>query len=152
MATPRKAISEMRTRMLTLCLTLALTVAVSGCDRTDANRSVISGEVTLDGTPVGQGAILFIPMDGTKGAATGGQIENGHYRIAGKQGAAIGWNRVEIRAMRKTGKMVPKGLGATGEMVEEQAEAAPPKYNSASTLKTEVKVGDNTASFELTTR
>ena len=132
-------------------LLLAALATCTGCGEADANRNAVSGNVTLDGNPVEQGSILFIPTDGTEGAATGGPIENGHYRIDKAQGAATGWNRVEIRATRKTGRMIPKGLGATGETMEERVEAAPARYNAASTLKTEIKPDNNTAEFQLTT-
>lgn len=121
----------------------------SGCDHKDANRGAIGGEVTLDGTPIVQGSILFVPIEGTQGAVTGGPIENGRYQLVGNVGPAIGWNRVEIHAPRKTGKMIPKGLGGTGEMVDEQVDAVAPSFNAASMLKVEVKPGDNTANFEV---
>ena len=82
-----------------------------------------------------------------KGTVAGGEIVKGRYQLSGKAGPAVGWNRVEIRAMRKTGKMVPMPFPARGKMVEEQVEAIPPRFNSASTLKVEVKPGDNTADF-----
>lgn len=137
---------------LPVCLLLAILAACSGCSNKDANRNAVDGEVTLDGKPVEQGSILFIPVDGTEGAATGGPIQAGHYRISKTQGAATGWNRVEIHAVRKTGKMIPKGFGTTGEMIDEQVDIAPPRYNSASILKTEVTPDKNTANFDLTTQ
>jgi hypothetical protein len=138
----------MKTRML--CLLLIPMAAMLGCVGKDPNRSAIGGNVTLDGKPVERGSIVFVATDGTKGAATGGQIEGGRYQIAGKDGAAVGWNRVEVRAVRKTGRMIPKGLGGTGKMIEEQAEGVAARFNARSTLKLDVKPGDNTANFEVT--
>ena len=84
---------------------------------------------------------------------SGGQIENGRYQIAGENGPAIGWNRVEIRAVRKTGKMVQKPLSPLGEMIEETVDVAiPARFNSASILKVEVKSGDNRADFDVSAR
>jgi hypothetical protein len=48
--------------------------------------------------------------------------------------------------------MIPKGLGGTGEMIEEQAEAVPAKFNAASTLTIEIKPGDNIGNFEVTSQ
>ena len=45
--------------------------------------------------------------------------------------------------------MIPKPFPSRGKMTEEQVEAVPPRFNSASTLKFEVKPGDNTADFEV---
>jgi hypothetical protein len=132
------------------CLVL-LTLAV-GCGKKGTNQGAISGTVKLDGKPVELGSILFTPIEGAKGSVTGGQIENGQYQLSGAAGVAVGWNRVEIRAMRKTGRMVPKPFAQHGEMVEELTEAVPPRFNSESTLKAEVKAGDNTANFDVSSR
>ena len=75
----RKATSNMRTRTPTLGLLFAIVAIVSGCGGKDANRCTIGGDVMLDGNFVEAGSILLIPVDGAKGAATGGQIENGRY-------------------------------------------------------------------------
>ncbi len=138
----------MKTPMFYLLL-VSLT-AIFGCGGTDPNRSAIGGNVTLDGKPVERGSVVFIPVDGTTGAAASGPIEGGRYQIASKDGAAVGWNRVEVRAVRKTGRMIPKGLGGTGKMIEEQVEGAAARFNANSTLKINIKPGDNMADFEVT--
>ena len=132
------------------CLLPGLIIMVVGCSADATNRGAISGHVTLDGKPVEQGSILFLPIDGTVGVVTGGEIKDGQYELPAAKGPAIGRNRVEIHAMRKTGKMVPKGLGGTGGLVEEQAEAVAPRFNAQSTLTVDVKVGENIADFEVT--
>ncbi len=129
------------------CLLLAV-----GCSQRDTNRSSITGEVKLDGKPLERGSILFTPVDGTKGSVAGGPIENGRYRLSSDKGPALGKNRVEIRAIRKTGKMIQKPLAPNGQMIEESVEAIPPRYNSASTLKTEVKAGENTTNFDVASK
>lgn len=133
--------------MIVFCLTLLLLGA--GCGQRGANRAAVHGDVTLDGRPLERGSILFVPADGAKGAVAGGPIEGGRYQISPSNGVALGWNRVEIRAVRKTGKMIPKPMARrdSHEMVEEYAEAVPPRFNSASTLKSEIKSGDNVADF-----
>ena len=136
----------------TIGFLLVSLLLASGCGQNDANRGAISGEVTLDGTPIVQGSILFVPIEGAVGAVTGGPIENGRYQLSGNIGPAVGWNRIEVHAPRKTGKLIPKGLGGTGEMVDEQVEAVAPSFNSASTLKIEIQPGDNTANFEVTAK
>ena len=138
--------------MIVFCLTLLLLGA--GCGQRGANRAAVHGEVTLDGRPLEQGSILFVPADGAKGAVAGGPIEEGRYQISQSNGVALGWTRVEIRAVRKTGKMVPKPMARldSHEMVEEYAEAIPPRFNSASTLKIEVRPADNVADFKLASK
>jgi hypothetical protein len=123
-----------------------------GCGRNQENRGAISGEVRLDGMPLQQGSILFTPIDGTKGVVTGGPIENGRYQISGASGPVLGKNRVEIRALRKSGKMVQKALAPQGDMVEGFEEAIAPRFNSKSTLEVEVARGANIRNFEITSR
>jgi hypothetical protein len=121
----------------------------AGCGKDAGNRGALSGKVTLDGQPLEQGSILLMPIEGAKGPATGGQIERGRYSLSDKAGPAVGRNRVEIRAVRKSGKMVQKPMAPQGEMVEGVEEAVAPRFNSESTLKVEIKPGNNTADFEV---
>ena len=121
-----------------------------GCTKpTGPNQGNVSGTVKLDGKPVEQGNILFTPAEGVKGTVTGGEIKDGQYKLADKKAAALGQNRVEIRALRKSGKMVPKPMAPQGEMVEELVEAVAPRFNNDSKLKFEIKPGDNTANFDV---
>ena len=136
----------------TLGLLLVVLTIVPGCGKKGTNQGAISGVVKLDGQLLEQGSILFAPIEGAVGVVTGGPIEKGRYQVSGASCAAVGCNRVEIRAVRKTGKMVPMPFGRPGEMVEGQAEAIPAKFNSESILKVDVKPGDNTADFEVTSR
>jgi hypothetical protein len=128
---------------------LALMLLLAGCGREGAKKGAVSGAVTLDGKPLDNGSILFVPAQGTHGTAAGGAIENGRYQFDEAHGPAIGWNLVEIRAPRKTGKMVQKPFAPPGQMIPEQAEVISSKYNSDTTLKVEIKPGDNTADFKV---
>jgi hypothetical protein len=56
---------------------LALAALVPGCG---SNAGSVSGEVTYDGQPVGDGMISFLPADG-KGPAAGGTIAGGQYTV-----------------------------------------------------------------------
>jgi hypothetical protein len=123
---------------------------LAGCDGGGKERGALSGKVNLDGKPLANGSILLTPIQGTHGTATGCPIENGRYELSAAVGPAIGWNRVEIRAVRNTGKMIPKPFAPPGQMIPEQVEAVAPKFNSQSTLKVEVKPGENAADFEVT--
>jgi len=121
----------------------ALLAATVGCGGSD--RAAVSGQVTLGGKPVEDGAISFIPAGGA-GAPAWGKIEAGRYSIPARQGPAIGVNRVEIRWTRKTGKKMslPGGM-----IIDEQEEAVPARYNVQSELQAEIKRGKNTHDFPL---
>ena len=133
-------------------LGLCLALLVAGCGKGDANRGAIHGQVKLNGRPLERGSILLASLDGVQRIVTGAEIVDGEYRLTRANGPGVGWNRVEIRALRKTGKMVPKPYAPHGTMVEESVEAIPAQFNSASTLKVEVKAGDNSANFEVDSR
>jgi hypothetical protein len=128
---------------------LALLSTALGCGKGTSNHGDVSGEVTLDGQPLAIGAIIFTPIEGAKGTVTGGDIKNGRYELTGPAGPAIGWNRVQIRGMKKTGKMVQKPYSPKGEMTEEMVSIVPLQYNSDSKLKFEIKPGKNTANFPI---
>lgn len=126
-------------------LALISIVALTGCSG-DKHRAV-SGEVSLDGEPVSNGSILFLPTsgDGKKGAA---EITEGKYAIPAEQGLPPGNYRVEIRWSKPTGKQIPSG--DPGMMMDERSEAMPDKYNTASTLTAEIIAGNNRHDFKLT--
>ena len=136
-------------RLVFLPLVLSLQ---SGCGGGGADRGAVNGTVKLDGKLLEEGSILFTPVEGTRGSVSGGKIVNGRYELSTKTGPTVGRNRVEIRAMRKTGKMVPKALGRPGEVVPERVEAIPPRFNSKSELTVEIKPGGNTADFDVSFR
>ena len=136
-------------KWLRLVLLPAVLLFLCGCSGSKADRGAIHGAVTLNGKPLEQGSILFMPMEGTRGTVAGAEIKDGRYQLSATTGPAVGWSRVEIRAMRKTGRMVPKAFGRPGEMVPEKAEAVSPKFNSKTELKVEIKPGDNTADFKV---
>ena len=131
---------------------VALSILASGCGKVDANRAAITGEVALDGQILQQGSIVFTPTDGTKGTTAGGTIANGRYQLTSNAGPSVGWNRVEIRALRKTGKQIPAPFPARNKMTEEQVEAIPSQFNTESKLKVEVQRGENTADFKVTSK
>ncbi|MCY2992356.1 MAG: hypothetical protein NTY19_31400 [Planctomycetota bacterium] len=107
----------------------------------------------LDGQPLEQGSIAFVPTGTTSGPAAGGTISGGTYAVQQNVGPVADTYRVQIRSMRKTGKKIAAGSPLPpGTMVDEEIEALPAKYNNQSTLEKEVKAGKNTIDFELTGR
>jgi hypothetical protein len=103
--------------------------------------------VTLDGAPLSEGTITFFPSGATRGPAAGGAIVDGRYDIPAAEGPVVGTNRIEIRSVQKTGRIVksPVAVETTGppiDMVEELEEVVPPRYNRDSTLEFTIKEGD----------
>src|SRR5438874_7455269 len=105
----------------------------------------VSGKVTLDGSPLDDATITFVPTVGGQRQAAWTMIKGGQYAIAAKDGLGTRQFRVEIRALRtlseKTNQNDPTLVPAK--------EIVPGKYNSKSELVVDIKPGANTADFEL---
>ena len=130
------------------CFVLLTMSAVLGCTGGDDRRGAASGEVTLDGQPVVEGAITFRPAEGNSGPVAGGPIDDGHYRIRQDKGPVIGKNRVEIRVPHKTGRQIPHPANPS-QLMDEWINAAPPEYNEQSTQVVDVKRGKNKFDFHM---
>ncbi len=119
------------------CAVLGLMLA--GCGGKDGLGRV-TGKVTLDGKPLANASIEFVPVDG-KGLTSYGRTDtNGEYYMMATRsakGAAVGKNSVRI---------------TTYEVLDLQTtlpELVPTKYNTATELEREVKSGSNSIDFEL---
>jgi hypothetical protein len=70
----------------------------------------VTGLVQLEGQPLLEGRIKFVPEKGTAGSGGGDVIRKGKYRI--EKGLTVGKYQVEIRADRPIpGKKVPSPIG-----------------------------------------
>ncbi|MFM8633657.1 MAG: hypothetical protein ACKOEX_02420 [Planctomycetia bacterium] len=126
-----------------------LVVFAAGCGRTTGQVS-IGGDVSYDGQPVASGTIIFTPVEGTQGPATGAGIEGGRYRVPAQKGPVVGGRyKVEITALRKTGKTVPNSFDPNGQPLEFSEQFVPDRYNRRSTLVVTVTAGANKADFAL---
>ncbi len=77
----------------------------SGCGNS-GGRLPVSGSVTLDGVPLANGEIIFVPISGTKGPTAAGEILAGKFKIPAAKGPIAGSYRVEITAERATGRKI----------------------------------------------
>ncbi len=132
-----------------LAATLVLLV---GCADSGPDRAEVFGTVLLDGQPVKEGSINFIPIEGTKGPGAGGVISDGHYLISRANGVTVGKNRVELRAFKMTGRKVQDPTGRPGVLTAERVSAFPPEYNDKSTLVRDIHSGPNEVNFDVRTR
>jgi len=114
-------------------------LALGGCGQKGPASYPVFGTVTLDGQPIPEGRISFIP-EGGKAAPDSGPIQNGKFQLRVKADR----HRVEITADRPTGKIDPVMGMAPRECY------IPACYNSQSILTAEVKPdGPNQFTFEL---
>ena len=76
-----------------------------GCGRSDM-RQPITGTVTIDVQPLGDGAVNFRPAAGTVGPSTGGPVHQGKFSVPAENGLVPGTYVVTVLAVKKTGRMV----------------------------------------------
>jgi hypothetical protein len=122
-------------------------LSLSGCG--GATSTALHGAVTLDGAPVTNGSIVFLPVaaDGPKAAAA---IEDGKYTIPAEEGLEPGVYRVEVSWHKPTGRKIPSA--DPGIMMDETKEAIPARFNTDSTLTAELSAGQAQKDFALTTK
>lgn len=135
-------------RRLAIVLPAIILCAALGCS--GDNRSEVSGTVKVNGQPIAEGAINFIPVEGNRGAGAGATITDGKYHIPRSAGVSPGKNRVELRAFKNTGRKVQDPTGKPGTLAEERVLLFPPEYNERSTLVRDVKSGSDTIDFDIT--
>jgi hypothetical protein len=134
-------------RVLRPALLAAALLALAGCSR-ETGRYSLEGSVTLDGQPLKQGTVSFMPEKGTKGPIAGGDVSEGKFLIAAKGGTFAGKFRVEITATRQAAYKVQSRM--TGKMVPAVEQYLPACYNTDSKLQAEVRdSGDNHFTFAL---
>jgi hypothetical protein len=124
---------------------LIFLLAIAGCGESTIT-SEVKGTVSVDGVPVTNGAINFLPADGmTK--TTGGKIKDGKYLVQ----VPIGEMKVAIYAPVFSHK---QKLYDTPDSRERDVfiESLPEKYNRETELQLDVKPGGMEKDFELTTK
>ncbi|HWL10608.1 MAG TPA: hypothetical protein VNQ76_19535 [Planctomicrobium sp.] len=129
-------------------LSAAVVFATWGCSSKSADHpdlGTVTGIVTLDGAPLADAIIEFLPERGRpSGALTD---HEGRYKLAytsDAQGAIVGTHSIRI----STERYAPQPDGSTIPIPEK----LPAKYHQKSTLTEEVKEGSNQFNFELTSK
>ena len=122
---------------------LLLGLACSGGCSAEAGKGTVSGEVTLDGQPLKEGVIRFVPADGQTPTADAA-IVGGRFKAV----VPAGPKRVEVSAPKVIGKR--KMYDAPDSPpVDEVAELLPDRYNVRSELTMTVQSGAQEKRFEL---
>jgi hypothetical protein len=106
----------------------------------------VQGEVTLDGKPLDEGVVRFVPIDGKTPTASA-LIEGGKF----SERVPVGSHRVEISSPKlpkgfTSSKQLKRGTVDEGSALEE---LIPECYNTRSELRAEVKQGPNPVRFDL---
>lgn len=132
-------------------LAVLLLLGLAGCDGPKTVAEV-SGQVTVDGTPLDNGAITFYPVAG--GSVKAAQSAGATIGAEGRYQAEIapGRYRVEITSSRVIGqRKVYEGM-ADSPLEDIREEILPPEYNTKSTLTQDISLETTTADFALTSQ
>jgi hypothetical protein len=120
----------------------------SGCSPDGPEIADVEGKITMDGKPLANAAVMFIPENGRPAVAR--TDDEGRYVLnftEGRVGAIPGKNRVSVTTLRDAGEK------EDGTPVPGSPETVPLKYNAESKLEFDVKPGEkNVANFDLTTK
>lgn len=122
---------------------LSCLLAVAGCS---SGLVDVSGKVMLDGAPLDDATITFVPTVGGQREAGWTTVSGGSYSIPPASRLGSGQFRVEIRALRSGG--AGKGSPSDPDLIAAK-EIVPSRYNSKSELVAEIKPGKNVVDFEL---
>lgn len=108
----------------------------------------VTGSVAIDGKPLPNAMVVFSPENGR--SSMGITDSDGNYEltyVADTTGAKIGKHSISITNVEQDNSEESGGESPVGTQTP-----IPAKYNTKSTLTEEVKAGDNTFDFELTSK
>ena len=128
----------MRGKRSAVALIVAALACLHGCGASDGPQAV-SGSVTYQGKPLGHGSVTFLTTVGERGPAGGALITDGRFEIPAARGLVPGTYRVAISAPEPGGQLTAaeKAAGASPKA----RETMPAKYNAATELTAEIRVG-----------
>jgi hypothetical protein len=123
---------------------LLAAILIVGCNK--SNLGVVTGTISVDGTPAKSGSIAFFPIN-RKSSTAGSEIVDGRYAAK----VALGAAKVEIRVPKVVGqkKLYDKPDSPIKQVL---AESLPRKYNDDTELKLDVHAGQNDQDYELKTQ
>ena len=137
---------------------VALIIQSVGCAREALfPTGPVSGHVRLDGRPLPNGVIRFVPIQGTPGPKTSVQVIEGKFEASKKAGPPIGTHRIEIESADMGGYKMDDEEAL--ELLQSQKNKRlrvlriPARYNARSILVEQVSGSDtNKFNFELSSR
>ncbi len=123
---------------------MILAAACVGCGEKPIEIASVEGTITMDGNPLPEAAVIFIPeMGRPAGAVTD---ENGHYVLTfsrNRKGAMLGLNRVKITTLADPWE------DDDGNMIAGSPETVPMQYNANTELEFIVEQKLNIANFDI---
>lgn len=80
-------------------ISVAVVLACAGCRsrvERDWQTAAVSGSVTVDGKPLAEGTVRFVPTGTTLGPKTTLEIHDGEFQADAEHGPSTGTHRIEI--------------------------------------------------------
>lgn len=133
--------TSLQSAKLLILLCIAIVLAAGGCSKSKGRLS-LRGTITFAGQPLEGGWIYFRPVG--PGPSTAGEIHDGEFSIAADQGLPPGTYQVAVESRQATGREVKI---YTGEMINEEKQVIPARYNVQTTLQVEVRA-DSSNEFD----
>ena len=129
-------------RVFLVCVTA---ISAAGCGG-GSPKGTVTGMVKVDGVPLKEGTIRFVPADGLSQTADA-NIVNGQFKAE----VPPGEKRVEISAPKVIGKHEMYDT-PDSPVVDDVVELLPPEFNVQSKLTMKVEHGPQEKSFDVTTK
>jgi len=126
-------------------LGLFASLVLGGCSQSPT-LGTIHGTVTLDGEPLAEATVRFVPVDKTSQTASA-MVKGGKFIAT----VPVGRMRVEFSAAKVVGQQKMYNT-PDSPAVDTVAELLPSRYNVRSELALDVQAGSQTAPFELSSQ
>lgn len=124
---------------------MAVSLFATGCGSSGPEIAYVAGRVTMDGKPLANATVVFIPENGRPAGAR--TDADGKYVLnftEGRRGAIPGKNSIRIMTVREASQ------DKDGKAIPGSKETIPNRYNSASELSFTVEPKKkNVANFDL---
>jgi hypothetical protein len=130
-------------------LLLVLPLLLVGCADRYGGRLAVRGEVKLEGKPLKQGTIKFVPLDG-QGTESGAAVADGAYTVPAQNGLKPGKYLVQLSAGDGKTPHDEEIAAPGGSANIVSLDLIPEDWNVRSTQQVEVKKGEaNTFNFNV---
>jgi hypothetical protein len=129
-------------RVLMVFVLGAVTAGCQGGPRPPAYPAArLAGAVTVDGHPIANGTLQFLPPEGSPAAVVQAEIKDGHYAATA---VPLGKVRVLFTAVKETGRMDSK---STSQPIPEVINLIPERYHDG--IDIHVTGDSDSQNFEL---
>ncbi|MCA9086685.1 MAG: hypothetical protein KDA81_21660 [Planctomycetaceae bacterium] len=141
---------------VTVSVSLAVLLAITGCGSgsDQPELGLVSGTITFDGNPLSGVAVTFVPDGGRP--AMGKTDADGKYEltyIRDTPGCKVGHNKVQIGNTEESEDEAEReGDDYVQKPTKSGPATIPARYNTQTELQAEVKPGENTFDFSLTSK